>query len=303
MNESTIHRSKQSPPKAHEYGRPETIEDASNRYIVHPLSDQAVKIALRLGFSPNFVSILGLLCGILAGYCYYHLPQTSMVYGGFLAMVAWHVLDGADGRLARATGRTSAFGRIIDGICDHVVFAAVYIALTLHVIETGYALSVWWLVVGAGLSHAVQAAGYEERRQKYQRRLKGVARSSAQASLVVVGGKKSFLAGLYDKAQMLVAGRESEFDIRLEQLRKIGSDRPAIALVGKTAPMVRAWGILNANNRTLLIFLFSLVGQPAFYFAVELFAFNVILAILMFTEAQLEKKLSGEARALIDACG
>ena len=52
-----------------------------------------------------------------------------------------------------------------------------------------------------------------------------------------------------------------------------------------------------------VIFLFSLVGQPAFYFAVELVAFNVILVILMFAEAQLEKKLSCEARVLIGPRG
>lgn len=291
MTITSANQTVRSNKKPHEYGRPQTIEDASNRYLIHPLSDLVVKGAMKVGVSPNFVSFLGLACGFLAGILYYQLPQPGYVFSAFLLMVAWHVFDGADGRLARATGKTSAFGRIIDGICDHLVFGFVYIALALHLIETGYSLSVWWLVVGAGVSHAIQAAGYEERRQKYQRRLEGVGRNQAQDSLLVVNGKKSFWAGLYDMGQKLVAGGDYGLDGRLDELRR---DNPsqADAIVQKTASMVRAWGILNANNRTLLIFLAALLGQPAlYYFAFELIVLNFVLLLLIYAERQQETML------------
>jgi phosphatidylglycerophosphate synthase len=34
--------------------------------------------------------------------------------------MGWHVLDGADGDLARMTGRASPQGELFDGICDYV---------------------------------------------------------------------------------------------------------------------------------------------------------------------------------------
>jgi phosphatidylglycerophosphate synthase len=285
-------------PEPQQYGRPNAIEDASNRYLIHPLSDIAVKVAYRLGLSPNTVSFLGLVCGLLAAFLYYDLPQTAPVIGGFVAMIGWHVLDGADGRLARLTGRSSAFGRIIDGICDHLVFGAVYIALALHLMETGYSANVWWLVVGAGLSHAVQAAGYEERRQKYQRRLKGIARQDTEQEMLRVAGKQSFLATLYDRAQRLVGGRGTALDDVLQDLRsrQPGGQATAAGIAGRTAPMVRAWGLLNANNRTLLIFIFALLGQPAFYFAFELIVLNLVLAVLLVAEWRQEKALAAVAR-------
>ena len=275
-------------PEAHEYGRPASIEDASNRYFVHPLSNLVVKVAKAAGVTPNFVSLMGLGCGLLAGYLYYYTPQTTFVFGAFAAMIGWHILDGADGKLARETGQTSAFGRIIDGICDHLVFSAVYIALALNLIATGSTISIWWLVVGAGVSHAIQAAGYEERRQKFQRRLKNIQREHVEEKLLVIEGKPSFWAGLYDKAQKFVSGNDSGLDAALTALRSHPkNDKHVIPFINKTAPMVGAWGLLNANNRTAMIFVCALIGQPAYYFLFELVLLNVILIALMAAESRL----------------
>ncbi len=281
--------------KTHAYGRPLAIEDISNQYFIHPLSDVVVSAGIKTGASPNFVSLLGLFCGILAAYFYYQLPQINYVIGGFIAMIGWHILDGADGRLARATGKTSAFGRIIDGICDHLVFGAVYISLALHLIETGSSIHIWWLVIGAGLSHAVQAAGYEERRQKYQRRLKGIDRTDVEEKLLKIDGKKSYLASIYDKAQKIVAGGDYGFDKLLSELSTTSNGKTdAQTLIKQTIPMVKAWGLLNANNRTFLIFVFAALGQPAFYFAFELVVLNIVMLILIIAEWRLENALMNE---------
>ncbi|NVJ99682.1 MAG: CDP-alcohol phosphatidyltransferase family protein [Alphaproteobacteria bacterium] len=282
-------------PAPHQYGRPGDIEDASNRYLIHPLSDKVVTLAHKLKLTPNSVSFLGLGCGLVAAVLYYQLPNVVAVVGGFLAMLGWHIFDGADGKLARLTGQTSAFGRIIDGICDHLVFGAVYIALVMHLMSTSYAPYAWWLAIGAGLSHALQAAGYEERRQKYQRRLKGQARENIEKALLTIDGKRSFLAGLYDSAQKLVSGGASDFDTALAALRQtdVGC-RKAAQLVSQTVPMVRAWGILNANNRTFLICIFALVDQPALYFLFEIIVLNLVLLALMVAEHRQENALGAQ---------
>jgi len=281
---------------AHEYGRPLSIEDASNRLFIHPLSDVIVKIGIKLGLNPNAVSLAGLGLGVLAAFLYYELPEPAYVLAAFAAMLGWHIFDGADGKLARATGKTSAFGRILDGAVDHLVFSAVYIGLAIHIVDSGAPLAIWWLVVGAGLSHAVQAAGYEERRQKYQRRLDGIRRDAVEEERLTVDGKKSALAVVYDHAQKFVAGGDHGLDEKLEKLRtsKDGIQQATI-LVARTVPMVRAWGLLNANNRTFLIFLFALLDQPLMYFAFEFFILNFVLVILMVIETRMEKNLVCQA--------
>jgi len=283
--------------KAHEYGRPMSIEDASNRFLIHPLSDVVVKFGIKFGLNPNLVSFMGLGCGILAAFLYYGLPNTSYVVGAFAAMLGWHILDGADGRLARATGNTSAFGRIIDGICDHLVFGAIYVALALQMIASGAPTSVWWLVVATGVAHGIQAAGYEERRQKYQRRLEGICREDVEETLLKIDGKKSLLASVYDAAQKLVAGGDYGLDGKLATLRTTEEGKEeAYALVHRTVPMVKTWGLLNANKRTFLIFAAALLGRPELFFLFELIVLSAIMAILMVAEWQMEKTLSATDR-------
>lgn len=279
-------------PKATSYGRPIEIEEFSNRFFIHPLSDHVVGLSLKAGINANAVSFAGLACGLLAALAYTQSPNLSMVLSGFLLMVCWHILDGADGRLARATGTSSAFGRVIDGICDHLVYAAVYIALAFNLMASGYGAGVWWLIVSAGLSHAVQAAGYEERRQKYQRRREGLDRQTVAKGMLSVDGSKSFLASVYDLAQKLVAGGDYGLDDALANLTRSPDNRQlSTIIIGQTAKMVKSWSVLNANNRTLLIFLFCLAGVPEFYFVFELIVFNIVLISLIFAERQFEKRL------------
>ena len=280
-----------------QYGRPVEIEEASNYYCIHRLANLVVAISLKVGVSPNAISVAGLLCGLAAAYCYYHLPQPQFVVAGFILMIGWHILDGADGRLARATGQASAFGRIIDGVCDHLVFGAVYIVFAMHLMETGRGLSSWWLVLAAGLSHAVQAAGYEERRQKYQRRLNQLGRGQMQGGLLHVGGRKSALATIYDLAQKLVSGGDYGLDGALAELKK----KDAREIIRGTAPMVRAWAILNANNRTFLIFIFAYMGKPALYFTFEIIVLNAVMFALLVAEWWQESSLAVRLRISRDA--
>ncbi|HFE37434.1 MAG TPA: CDP-alcohol phosphatidyltransferase family protein [Gammaproteobacteria bacterium] len=267
------------------YGRPLSIEDYTNRFFVHPLSSLVVKLALPLKMSANVVSLLGLGAGIIAGWLYFHQDQTLNVILAFLAMVLWHVFDGADGRIARATGTSSAFGRILDGICDHLVFGCVYFAFVFYILKNGGSSSIWFLAVASAISHAIQAAGYEERRQAYQRRSRGQVRDDVAEKLLNVDGKTSFLAKLYDVFQKFSAAKFSPLDEALDQLRaKKVSQEQIQKTVNLTVPTVRAWALLNANNRTIILAFMALIHHPAYYFVYEFTVLNIVFIGLIFLE-------------------
>jgi CDP-alcohol phosphatidyltransferase-like enzyme len=68
------------------------------------------------------------------------------------------VLDGADGALARASGRITALGRYLDSECDLLVNAALFAAI-------GYATGRWFLALVLFLaSTAVLSVNYNLRR-------------------------------------------------------------------------------------------------------------------------------------------
>ncbi len=77
------------------------------------------------------VSSFGMICGLLAGFCYYNYQNPLFAVLGFALMFMWHVFDGADGQLARATQNFSEIGKVIDGVCDYVTFISVYVGLSL----------------------------------------------------------------------------------------------------------------------------------------------------------------------------
>jgi CDP-diacylglycerol---serine O-phosphatidyltransferase len=272
-----------------DYVRPASIEEATNRLVIHPLSGMVASGALRFGLSANQLSVAGLLCGWAAAGFYFFQPDRKMVIAGFLAMAAWHIFDGADGRVARATGTSSAIGRIIDGICDHLVFAAVYIAITISMIFAGASPLIWIIVIAAGVSHAVQAAAYEERRQIYQRRSSGVTRDDANKKLLHVDGNNSVIALIYDRIQRLASSKETPLDEALLILRKRHDSGDILqSVANRTALIVRRWSILNANNRTIMITLACFVGRPIFYFVYELVILNMILLCLLIYEQRVE---------------
>ncbi len=280
MENPTAHQT----AKSSVYGRPRSIEEFSNRYLVHPLSEIVANYAVSVRWSANLVSFIGLGAGLLAGVFYYYQSHRLFILAGFLFMVVWHVFDGADGRVARATGTSSPLGRIIDGICDHLVFGAVYFAFVFYLLQPGASKTVWFWAIAAAISHAVQAAGYEERRQQYQRRERGATRDGTQETLLSLNGRKSILANGYDKIQKLVSPKTTKLDIALNGLRARGTSKDEMQnQVGRTAIIVRAWALLNANNRTIMLAVTALVGRPDLYFLYEIFVLNaVFIGLLVF---------------------
>lgn len=269
--------------------RASEIEEITNLYVIHPVSSFLTPWLARLGITPNAVSLTGMAFGILAGFAYYHYQDLRWAVAGFVLMIAWHVMDGADGQLARLTHAQSELGKILDGICDYVTFIAVYSALAAALSRDIGGWS-WLLAVVAGLCHAVQSAAYEAQRQEYS--FWGLGRKSAELTFPSSSGPggrapqpMEILYRLYVGAQLLVSGQVVEFRDRLAAaIGRAAPDR-ATAIRARYrevfAPAVRHWSILSANYRTIGIFIATALGRPHYYFVFEIIGFSAILALLL----------------------
>ena len=142
------------------------IEEPTNLWLIHPIAGRLTLLFARWHIRPNAVSVAGMLCGVLAGMAYSQYRDVRCTIAGFLLMIAWHVMDGADGQLARLTHSQSPFGKVLDGACDHVTFTAVYLGFALT-LSGQYGGWVWAVLALAGACHAVQAAAYEAQREQY----------------------------------------------------------------------------------------------------------------------------------------
>jgi phosphatidylglycerophosphate synthase len=225
------------PPPTH---RPPEIEEWTNRVVVHRLSAWLLPVAVRVGIHPNAVSILGLGFGLIAAAFYWRWEQPLMAGAGFAAMVAWHICDGLDGDLARATGKASPFGRVLDGVCDYATFIAVYLSLALS-------MSPLWLLlaVPAGVAHALQAAWYESARERYR------------------GVEGRLASGRVDAGYRWVQAMLSATGAPIRR-----SER--------SARVLRRAAVLNANWRTIFILGAALLGHPAIFWVYELVVLSAL---------------------------
>ena len=259
--------------------RPPVIEDPTNLWIVHPLADRLLPPALRLGIHPNTISFIGMGFGALAGWCYWHWQQPLLVVAGFLLMVGWHVMDGLDGKLARASGKASPLGRLIDGVCDYLTFLFVLLPIALSFANWQAVLT---LAIVSGGFHAVQSAWYEGEREAWKRRARGVFVTEVRAP-----SGAGIEAG-YNWVDSRLGSGARAIDAAL------AADPGKLpGYLAATAPLVRRLSILSANNRTIAIALACLAGNPRLYWYWEIIALTGVAVIMAWQMRRQEAAIAG----------
>ena len=104
------------------------------RTVSGRLGTVVAAVAIRLGVHPTYLTLMNLVLGIggsaavMAGYS----PgRTSpLVFAGVALWQVAYIFDCADGKLARATGKTSAYGKSVDVLADLAVQISVVVALS-----------------------------------------------------------------------------------------------------------------------------------------------------------------------------
>ena len=278
--------------------RPRELEDWLNFYLYHPLSMTLAKALAPTRVTPNMLSVTGGLMIVFATVAYTTVPGALGVVLGLALHMSWHVFDGADGDLARLTGRTSSRGEVIDGICDYVGHIILYVALA-YVMSSEWGGAAYAFAAAAGAGRIVQAAHYEVQRRQYQHWVYGMAflRSSAElpdqpkgilggfaAYYVTLGG---VLAPGAQQIDRLVAESEGE---RLADLRRI--------IVKETARVLRSTYLLSANYRTLALGASMAAGSPVYFFGFEAFVLTLVLIVSIVVSARCARRIRDQASSL-----
>ena len=103
---------------------------------------------VRLGWTPNYVTSLMIIFGIL-GATFFVIPSLSFKIVGVLFIYLWYIMDISDGEVARATKTFSKFGQEFDytaHVINHPLFV---LSFTLCIIQANILYGL--LIVGLGL--------------------------------------------------------------------------------------------------------------------------------------------------------
>ncbi|MBT9163485.1 MAG: CDP-diacylglycerol--inositol 3-phosphatidyltransferase [Chloroflexi bacterium] len=120
------------------------------------LSEPIVRLIARTGISPNALTLTGFLlnavvAGVLAG--------GHLFLGGFLVLFSgW--FDMLDGALARASGKSTRFGSLLDSTVDRFSEAVLFLGLLIFYLKQGATLEillVYFTIVGSIMVSYVRA--------------------------------------------------------------------------------------------------------------------------------------------------
>jgi phosphatidylglycerophosphate synthase len=261
--------------------RPRELQDPLNYYLYHPLAWQLARLLAKTPITPNMVSVIGGLFVVAAAFVY---AQPWWPYSALLGMalhMTWHVVDGADGDLARLTGRASPIGEMVDGICDYASHIVLYFVLAVLLARQIDPAIAWSLMVAAGLSHIVQSNHVEVQRRSYQWWVYGVPwlsntrRSKDPAAL---RGGLAGLADLYLRLANKLTPHAHRIDAAVEAAGSPAQLENIHAVVRAEAPpLLRILKILGPNPRAIVLGIAMLVGSPMWYFLYQSVVLNLVL--------------------------
>src|SRR5881409_3229356 len=129
-----------------------------DRYFNRKVSASLTPIFLRTGLSPNAITVLSLVIGLLAAASFGVGSYTAGLMGALLFQLA-AIVDCCDGEVARLTHRQSRFGEQLDITADNVVHMAIFAGVAWGLFLQQEPGSGSWLLLALGAA-AVLGNGF-----------------------------------------------------------------------------------------------------------------------------------------------
>lgn len=143
------------------------VEELLDIFFYRPMSFLFVKLIYSTDITPNQISIVSMLFGILTGVMFGFGTYQFFIFGA-VALLISNVLDCADGQLARLKKNGTGIGRIIDGFIDYITGLSIYVGIGIGLsIATGNYLYVWVITAIGGFSRVLQNMMFDNYRNMY----------------------------------------------------------------------------------------------------------------------------------------
>lgn len=277
-------------------------EDRIDLLFYRPLGFLIAKTSARLRLSPTHLTLLGAAAGIVAGSLFLLGGAAGLLLATLLFLLSG-ILDSADGQLARLTGRSSPIGLVLDGLCDNIVFSAVYIGCTIPLMAE-YGWPVWILAVFAGFCHSLQSSILDFYNREYLYYV-GAADAGYWNPLVAEARHdRSWWAWLrlsWLKQQELLSTRSPSIRLAMKEARL---RRPEFAELYRrhNRSLLSLWRPLGANVHTFAIITFAWLTRFDLYLLlIDVVALNVWMVFAWGIQRASDQELLAEAGIRVPA--
>lgn len=268
-------------------------EEILDLIIFRPLSFVFVKLIYNTNITPNQISIVALIFGILSGVFYGFGTYTFFVLASASFFIC-NTLDCMDGQLARLKKNGTKIGRVIDGFIDYITSISVFLGLGIAMTHiTGNPLYSWGLTIVAGISKAMQNMFFDHYRNMYLEYVYQKASSveeeiteysEEQEKLKEVKGKivEKFLISLY-----LAYSNFQKKSTKHIELKVTPEEYKS-----KNKLLLRLWSWIGSTTHMVVLIIFSLMDRIDLYLIVTITIGNLIFVILLLWQKAVLKRES-----------
>ena len=272
------------------------MQDPLNRWLYHPLAWQLAKILRHTPLTPNVVSVIGGLCVIAAAAAYAQPWYPWSAALGLALHMTWHVVDGADGDLARLTGRSSPLGEMVDGICDYVSHIVLYFVL-MFILQALIGPLAWAWGAAAGISHIVQSNHVEVQRRQYQWWIYGTPwlRNNSTSTEAIAGQRGlAGIAALYLRLASGLTPHAERIDAAVEAAH---NDPARLATIRaeihrESPPLLLLIKFLGPNPRAIVLGMSMFAGTPLWFFVYQAIVLNGLLVVSVIAHNRAAKRIA-----------
>ncbi len=143
-------------------------EEVVDLFLFRPVSFIIAKFLVKFPVTPNQISLVSLISGIISGIFLSFGDKKSFVYGGIFYLLC-HIFDLIDGMVARLKKNGTPLGRIIDGWVDYITSIVVFIGFYIGLLKGQFDLpfGVLPLTAVAGASMILHSIIIDYYRQQY----------------------------------------------------------------------------------------------------------------------------------------
>jgi hypothetical protein len=264
---------------------PREMEDWLNFHIFHPLANRLADLLAATPATPNMVSFAGWMLILAAAFLYTGLAWPVSVLLAWPLHLLWHVFDGADGALARRTGKSSPFGELVDGVCDYTGHIILYVALAVF-LHSSVGNWAWPVAAFSGLSRILQSNHSETQRRTYLWRVYGVPwLKNAFAARDEGLQRRTLFTAIFEplgRLYVAIAAVSNPLSERIDAMvakADGAAERDRIGRVCRVAARtpLRVQTVLGPNIRTVALGLSMAAGSPLWFFLFEILPLNLLL--------------------------
>lgn len=272
-------------------------EEIIDLIIFRPISFVLVKLIYSTNITPNQISIVALMFGVLTGILYGYGTHLAFILASASFFIC-NTLDCMDGQLARLKKNGTKIGRVIDGFIDYITSISVFIGIGIALTSiTGDAIYSWLLTVAAGISKALQNMFFDHYRNMYleyvyhktssldeeieeyseeMERLKNLAGHHVEKLLISLYlAYSNFQKNSTNHVQLNITPEQYKSDNKL---------------------LLRLWSWIGSTTHMVVLIIFSIMNHIDYYLIVTVTLGNFIFIVLLIWQKAVLKRETSNVR-------